>query len=95
MEIITMFICTECKKEFTQSCHLIRHLRNIHGVDIVSEKKAKSENAKQSALPFNFSRDVERNVFECLDCKRLFLSPEAGYISEKYIKFLITLTKTI
>ena len=68
--------CTLCSKTFKHPKHCYRHMRQTHGVDPLAEKKKGKGEVDLPATTFNFSRDVERNIFECRECSQVFSSRE-------------------
>ena len=58
-------------------------MRKAHGVDPVAEKKKAKKETELPATAFNFSRDVERNIFECRECNQVFSSQENRDIHER------------
>ena len=52
-------------------------MRQTHGIDPVAEKKKElTSKMEDPLLPFDFTRDVERNSFECKECALVFSSKE-------------------
>jgi len=68
--------CKFCPKKYTGKRECDRHMRQNHNFDSVADKKEKKAASRVPALPFNFQRDIARNLFNCNECDRQFLSAD-------------------
>ena len=72
------FQCIECRTNFGRKDHYYRHMRTKHQIDVVKEKKkekrAKKAELTTSARSFNFTKDINNDMFICPRCFIPFIS---------------------
>ena len=79
-EASNLIKCTHCPKSFKYAKNCYAHIRKAHGVDPMQQKKKDKENMQPAT--FNFARDIERKVFECKECTKVFSSRENRDVHE-------------
>ena len=65
-------VCIYCKKLFTQACHLLRHIRDTHGVSVhswckICKQTFTDENSRNEHLRFSH---LGEGFVECKRCGR-------------------------